>query len=444
MNKFKQIILLTYLSLISVSVSSEDVLLETYMTEEEFVQFKERVGRAVAEHPEFKSSQANLKATYAQLKGSKAALRPQIKVLLDSNNAIARKYKNEATNLVERSQADHKTNVRFSINQLLYDFGASQYEVSMNESLTKASRADLSNKVLELLYLSIKSYIDVSSYINFVKVVEDSYVRHTTIKERIQQRVDSGLAAGRELSRAEAREAEAFAKLTSVRQNLGVAVSNFRIYFPDGDLPEKLPYYPYKLSTNIMKSQKIMFNRNPLILQANEQLLASKYKTKNVNASTLPRLDLELKKQHYNVTQESDEFDFYSGVNFSYDLYTGGRNEALKEQAQAEQDMSFNDRDALIQNLTSQLRESVKNLNLLPDRLNAYKGAYLANKKSQYFAQEEFRSSNAVLLDLLQTERDFLDASESLIETLRASEIQKYSYLQLIGELGDTFQIILD
>ena len=90
------------------------------------------------------------------------------------------------------------------------------------------------------------------------------------------------------------------------------------------------------------------------------------------------------------------------------------------------------------------MRESVKNLNLLPDRLNAYKNAYLANKKSQYFAQEEFRSSNALLLDLLQTERDFLDASESLIETLRSSEIQKYAYLQLIGELGDTFQIILE
>ena len=41
-------------------------------------------------------------------------------------------------------------------------------------------------------------------------------------------------------------------------------------------------------------------------------------------------------------------------------------------------------------------------------------------------------------------ERDFLEASESLIETLRSSEIQKYSYLQLIGELGDTFQIILE
>ena len=187
-----------------------------------------------------------------------------------------------------------------------------------------------------------------------------------------------------------------------------------------------------------------MLSRNPLVLQANEQLRASKFRTKNVNASALPRLDLELKKQHYNVTQETDEFDFYSGVNFTYDIYTGGRNEALKEQAKAEESATLNDRDALMQKLIAELRESVKNLNLLPDRLNAYKNAYLANKKSQYFAQEEFRSSNALLLDLLQTERDFLEASESLIETLRSSEIQKYSYLQLIGELGDTFQIILE
>ena len=210
-------------------------------------------------------------------------------------------------------------------------------------------------------------------------------------------------------------------------------------------MPTKIPFHPDDFANVSMQtSQSTMLSRNPLILQANEQLRASKFRTKNVNAASLPRLDLELKKQHYNVTKESDEFDFYSGVNFSYDIYTGGRKEALKEQAKAEESATQNDRDALLQKLISQLRESVKNLNLLPDRLSAYRNAYLANKKSQFFAQEEFRTSNALLLDLLQTERDFLDASESLIETLRSSEIQKYSYLQLIGELGDTFQIILD
>ena len=79
----------------------------------------------------------------------------------------------------------------------------------------------------------------------------------------------------------------------------------------------------------------------------------------------------------------------------------------------------------------------------MPERLEAYKNAYVANKQSQYYAEKEFESSNALLLDLLQTERDFLDASESLIETLRTAEIQKYTYLQLTGELGQTFEVIL-
>ena len=178
-------------------VSENDPILDSVMDAEEFLYFKDRVGKAVALHPKFKSSQASLEAAYAQVKGSQSYLRPQFSMILDSNNAISRKYADDPTNLVERSQADHKTNVRFTINQLLYDFGATQYDVSRNEALAKASRAQLSSTILELLYLSIRSYIDVASYTNFEKVVENSYLRHKAIKERIKTRVDSGLYAVR-------------------------------------------------------------------------------------------------------------------------------------------------------------------------------------------------------------------------------------------------------
>ena len=147
--------------------SESDPILDSVMDSQEFLYFKERVGKSVAMHPKFKSSQASLEAAYAQVKGSQSYLRPQFSMILDSNNAISRKYADDPTNLVERSQADHKTNVRFTINQLLYDFGATQYDVSRNEALAKASRAQLSSTILELLYLSIRSYIDVASYSNF-------------------------------------------------------------------------------------------------------------------------------------------------------------------------------------------------------------------------------------------------------------------------------------
>ncbi len=50
----------------------------------------------------------------------------------------------------------------------------------------------------------------------------------------------------------------------------------------------------------------------------------------------MPRLDLEVRGNQYNLSEQSDEYDVYSGLNLSYDLYNGGRRKAMNEQAQAE------------------------------------------------------------------------------------------------------------
>ena len=64
-----------------------------------------------------------------------------------------------------------------------------------------------------------------------------------------------------------------------------------------------------------------------------------------------------------------------------------------------------------------------------------------SKKTSQYYANEQFQTSNVLLLDLLQTERDFLESSQALIEALRSAQIENYSYMKLTGELGDRFEL---
>ena len=53
----------------------------------------------------------------------------------------------------------------------------------------------------------------------------------------------------------------------------------------------------------------------------------------------------------------------------------------------------------------------------------------------------KFQTSNVLLLDLLQTERDFLESSQALLEAIRSSQIERYSYTKLTGELGTEFAI---
>lgn len=419
-----------------------DELLNPYMNELEYISFIQEVGDAVSSHPEYLSSLDSLKAAGASLKGTKSNLLPQIRFAIDSNNQLDKSFEDGGNNLFEKSRSDHKTDATITVSQLLYDFGATRNDISKSEALFDAQRADLSSTILDLIYRSVISYINVSAYTIFTNTINESYERHTSIKKRIEQKVEGGLSAPRELSRAQARQAEAYAKLITVRQNLSRAISEYRIYFPTSELPKKLP--PDNLSIqfrNIEESRQLMMQNNPDILRAISSLQASIFNINKVRGESLPRLDLEVRGSQYNLSEQSDEYDVYSGLNLSYDVYNGGKRRALNEQAKAESSAYMNNKDAVIRKIEAEMRNSLQNIKLIPDNISAYQDAYKANKQSQYFANEQFQTSNVLLLDLLQTERDFLESSQALIEALRSSQIERYTYMKLTGELGDKFEL---
>ena len=432
------------MTLIGGKLSSDD-LLNPYMNQEQYSAFLQQVSDAVSEHPEYLSSLDSLKAAGANLKGTKSNLLPQVRLLIDSNNQLDKSFEDGSNNLFEKSRSDHKTDATITVSQLLYDFGATSNDISKSKAMFDAKRAELSSTILDLIYRSVISYINVSAYTIFTETINDSYDRHTAIKERIEQKVSGGLSAPRELSRAQARQAEAYAKLITVRQNLSKAISEYRTYFPNTSLPEKLPPENLDLQfRTIDKSRSLMMQNNPNILRAISALEASVFNTKKVRGESLPRLDLEIRGSQYNLSEQSDEYDVYSGLNLTYDLYTGGRMKALNEEAQAESSAYMNNKDAIVRKIEAEMSNSLQNIKLIPANIEAYQNAYKANKQSQFYANEQFQTSNVLLLDLLQTERDFLESSQTLIEALRSSQIENYSYMKLTGELEDKFKLRVD
>ena len=422
-----------------------DDLLEPFMDEDQYQLFVEQISEAVSIHPEYLSSLDSLRAAGANLKGTKANMLPQVRFIIDSNNQLDKSFEDGSNNLFEKSRSEHKTDATITISQLLYDFGATKNDISKSEALFDAKRAELSSTIIDLIYRSVISYINVSAYTIFTNTINQSYERHVVIRESIEQKVEGGLSAPRELSRALARQAEAYAKLITVRQNLSKAIAEYRIYFPVSELPSKLP--PPDLSLQLrtlQESRELMMKNNPNILRAISSLEASIFNTKKVKGESLPRLDLEIRGGQYNLSDQSDEYDIYSGINLSYDVFTGGKMTALNEQAEAESSAYMNNKDAIIRKIEAEMSNSLQNIKLIPSNIEAYKNAYIANKQSQYYANEQFQTSNVLLLDLLQTERDFLESSQALIEALRSSQIENYSYMKLTGELGDRFELRID
>ena len=79
---FSVIIFLSYLHLMA------DNLLDPYMSDEEYLRFNNQVSEAVSAHPDYLAALDSLKAAGASLKGSKSNLLPQIRLIIDSNNAL--------------------------------------------------------------------------------------------------------------------------------------------------------------------------------------------------------------------------------------------------------------------------------------------------------------------------------------------------------------------
>ena len=437
----KRVITICLLILLCGKILSDE-LSNPYMNQEDFLVFIDQVSNAVSLHPEYLSSLDSLRAAGANLDGTKSNLLPQVRLIIDSNNQLDKSFEEGSNNLFEKSRSDHKTDATLTVSQLLYDFGATRNNISKSEALFDAKRSELSSTILDLIYRSVISYINVSAYTIFTSTISDSYERHTLIKEQIEKKVEGGLSAPRELSRAKARQAEAYAKLITVRQNLSKAISEYRVYFPNDVLPKKLPPENQLLQLRTFEdSRRMMMARNPDILRAISSLEASIFNLKKVQGESLPRLDLEIRGGQYNLSEQSDEYDVYSGLNFSYDLYTGGRATALNKEAQAQSNAYMNNKDAIVRKIEAEMTNALQNIKLIPDNIQAYKNAYEANKQSQYYANEQFQTSNVLLLDLLQTERDFLESSQALIEALRSSQIESYSYMKLTGELGDKFKL---
>ena len=130
----------------------------------QYENFVNQVSNAVSEHPEYLSSLDSLKAAGANLKGTQADFLPQIRLLIDSNNQLDKSFEDGSNNLFEKSRSDHKTDATLTVRQLLYDFGATRNDISKSEALFEVKRAELSATILDLIFRSVISYVNVSAY----------------------------------------------------------------------------------------------------------------------------------------------------------------------------------------------------------------------------------------------------------------------------------------
>ena len=405
--------------------------------------FYKNLEEAIMNHPIFLGSEASVAQSRELVNIAKSARRPQLSVQSSATNRLSSSY-DDKLSFFESSPIKERASVSVVIDQLLFDFYATSYQIEQQESTLLADQILQEQKVNNLALKMITSCLDTATYFILKTMVLDSVNRHQEITDKIKVRVDSGRAPMRELSRADARLAEAQAKQVNIDLNYQSVFAEFKQLMPDSNACMKMlslekTYLVMQLDQAIDQA----INSNLNIKEANLRIKAAEENLSRVKSSRWPRLTLKVQGDKYNpdsfgfypITRSLDEYDFYAGVNLEADVYSGGRKKSQIRAANQELNVLLYEKNSLVKTIKSNTERLISELESGDERIDIFLKAFTANERSRDNLTLQFQTSNISLLDLLQAERDYLESSENMVFNQRAVLLSSYTQLAILGRL---------
>ena len=123
--------------------------------------FHEVIGEALKANPTLTEGQADGAAAWAAKRGARSAIFPRIDLGLNANRAIAREFSNDPDNVLERARGSGRFDATATLEQILFDFGATGMRIDAAIERVGAAEAELDRKSETVALRAIAAWYDL-------------------------------------------------------------------------------------------------------------------------------------------------------------------------------------------------------------------------------------------------------------------------------------------
>ena len=416
-------------------LNGEDFL-ETSMTQEDYADFKVKLIQSIENHPEALLQNSLVSQKIYDVEIVKSKLKPQVYFFSNSKSPLDSETDSFFQSI---QQKQHSTiDQTMVIEGMLTDFGQTKNLILQEKSNVSTTSAISLSEKSKLVLRALDACMDSAIYFLLHEATKSSVVRHEEISNLIEIRVGAGRAPGRELSRAHARLSEAKAKEISISSKLAEAQARFKSFLPSQEVCKKLPLTNFSIEMDAEKAVFKAKNKNDEMRAYSFKIESLQNQVTSIQRSKLPTITAQLRADKYDISNTED-YKLFGGVNLNWDLYQGNRRRMQENKAKEEVRAASYEKSAFERKLESIVSSNLAELKNGQAKLEAYEEAYYANSESRSQLKAQFFSANVSLLDLLQSERDFLESVESLILNSKEVTMTKYLHLHYLGELAIEF-----
>lgn len=341
-----------------------------------------------------------------------------------------------------------------TLSQMLFDGFRTSGEVERFDSARLVRYYELLN-VVELTALeAVRAYEDVKRNRELVELARANYAKHRNVFSQIEERAVSGVGRRVDLEQVAGRLALAESNLLTEAANLhDVTARYLRVVgqLPAEDLaPTQLA--EQKLPESIRAALTLAYQGNPGFHAAIKNISAAQAAVKVDRAGYYPRAELRARQvtsrnqNGFDNRVDPSNYGDESAVELAitYNLYSGGSNRAAVRRSLELVNKAKDQRDQACIDLRQNTQIAYNDSQRLREQLISLAQHRLSSDKVRTAYAEQFNIGQRTLLDVLDAENEYFQASRALVIAEVDLELAYARSLAAMGSLLPALGIVRD
>ncbi|MBZ0130295.1 MAG: TolC family outer membrane protein [Rhodobacteraceae bacterium] len=314
----------------------------------------------------------------------------------------------------------------------LWDGGATELAIESAQVSVAAGRETLVDTEQQVLLAAVTAFMDMRRDAQFLDLAENNFRVIARQLQAAQDRFEVGEAQRTEVSRAEARLADA-QSIIALRQG-GLEISRDVYYYAIGAYPGNLASPPPlpSIPRTLEAAKAIAVEKHPVVLRARQVVKIAELNVARADAAMKPNVTLSA-QIGANPNVSGDNYSISLGATMP--LYRGGQLLSVRRQTMALKEKALFDLQHAGQLVSQNVTRFWAQYEISSASITARQKEVRASRVALRGIREEANLGARTTLDVLDAERELLQAETNLISARRDQYVAVYSLLSAMGLL---------
>ena len=339
------------------------------------------------------------------------------------------------------SASGQARNIALEVNQLLFDFGATEKEIGAAKTRFSSGIDRVTAERMTVLLSMLKAQLELQTARKLIVFHDSNEKSRQQFYDLIKQKENLGASSKLDLARAETKLFEAKAKMPAITGDLFRAESAVKELF--GVVPEfsfsfyQLPDIPVNFGGNIDD----LVSRHPLVREAAKNFDVALQDVEYIKRSGLGRVSLTISSADAKqpVTGKTNTTSGY--IEYSNVLFDGFAQKARIASAIEKASEIEIEKERIERNVSQQLLATLTQFQSAKETLGVRGKLLVSARKSARDLYAAFLLNRGSLSDVFDAEEAYFSATESTVNAMFTLYSAYYKLLHDMGQLSEAFEL---